>query len=131
MFQKMVDGKEIPMHNGEIDRVALSTVAELVERSLTDHTLSVPLVADRMDAQMSAVDGYKASSVNRWAHYAGAVSENIGKALKAGAEPRTNVYWHDLLSVPEQEAVVALANAVQDEVHLLYDEYVRNGATCA
>ena len=108
------------LHNGQIDQAARAACALLVRRSIQGELVLV----DRewqavLDQQLQAA-GFKATSVDRWTQYANAVARNWGEH----DEHTTNRAWGNYPSAV-QSAARELANGVQNEMAIRYEEAMR------
>ena len=108
------------LHNGHKDQAARAACALLVRRSIE----GARVLVDRewqgvLDQQLQAA-GFQATSVNRWTQYANAVARNWGEY----GEQTTNRAWGNYPSAV-QSAARELANGVQNEMAIRYEEAMR------
>ena len=105
------------LHNGAKDQAARAACALLVRRSVNGAVVLVngewPLVLH----QQLVAAGFRGTSEARWNQYQQAVARNL---VQEG-EKATNRRWADY-PVEIKAAARELANAVQNEMAVLYDE---------
>jgi len=108
------------MHNGQIDQAARAACALLVSRSIKGAQVLVDREWQAVLDQHLQASGFLATSERRWNQYSEAIARNWGEHN----EHSTNRAWGEYSSAV-QSAARALANGVQDEMAVRYEEAMR------